>query len=142
MLPFIIVLGDNDDFLNLLGNNNCKNILEAKKQQGWTLYRSKSSLYWYITDKVKNLTKQFMIYNNPIIYLIVNFKSSNYLDSLISNYNMVTRDLHNLSNVLIIGFNYSPKIHMPMKQKVLEWIVQNNLLKIITYTDAENFDLN
>jgi len=50
---------------------------------------------WYLLDlnAVKNLTKQFMHFVHPRVYLIVNYKSQSYLDTINKNYQMIYQDI-------------------------------------------------
>jgi hypothetical protein len=136
MKPFIIVSGDAPEFLRSLLDTNPKVILDATKAQGWTLYQSDNFNYWIISDVVKNLTHQFIHYVNPIVYLICNFKTHNYLEILEQNIVLINRDLiksKTPEKILVIGFNYNQRMHNQMKRKVLEFCI----LHKIEYLDAD-----
>ena len=72
--PFIIVMGDTGEFRTRLSQEKPSKIINGARSQGWTLERTKSAIYWMLSDEVKNLTKQFMNFAHPHVYLIVNYK--------------------------------------------------------------------
>lgn len=133
-LPFIIILGDEKKlFLNRIVKN-LELVMDFYKKHGWGLYKDKNSIYWHLDDIVERLDNQFMIYNNPEIYYIVNYGSQNHYEQLLNKHKMVHNSIkHKKIKESVLSLNYSIKID-EMKNKVIDWCNNNN----IEYIDTDN----
>lgn len=134
-VQFIIVLGDEGEvFLNRI-RDKLEVVFDSIKQNGWTLYQSDTELYWYITNKVVNLNNQFMIFNNPKIYYIVNYGIQLHFKILEKCHKLVEHSFKKdyPEELVVIGMNYHKK--MENNRRIVEkWCKDHD----IRYIDIDS----
>ena len=149
---FIIVIGDTGEFTKALEHYKPRQVINGERQYSWKFVRTEKAFYWILGETVQNITRQFMNFVHPVIYLIINFKSSSYMESLEKGYKMVSDDLLEWrgntrirpTEIVVVGVNYDEKKGISkMKENVLRWCVEQkaNLDDIIiSYVDLENWN--
>lgn len=142
---FNILLGDSSEFVKSLQSNPDFSCIFSKDH--WILNKTTNNLFWIIGEEVTNLTHQFIIFKNPIIYIFFNYHVKNSLDIIQNFFSQVQRDLlsHQNKKYIIVGTNYQDvKSHKSLKKNILQWCISseskvgpNNLI----YSDLDDLHI-
>jgi len=133
-LPMMIILGDDqgvvlDQFKSKFGRALLSDPFKDRtSRHNWYFFKGESTLYWWLSDRNKSLSNQFMIFKNPIVVVIINYRyaEKNPIEKLNDVYKIVCDELlerHPLTRMLIIGYKFQKKLqtHRNFKKEVLSW---------------------
>lgn len=134
--PFYLILGDEQgNILDQLKRTIGRPLLSEpsrnkEKLHNWYLFKGDQGIYWWLKEGNSSLNHQFMIFKNPIIVIIINYRYSEKkpIEKLDDFYRIITQELvegnlHPNLKLMVIGYKFQKNLvtHRSYKKDILSW---------------------
>jgi hypothetical protein len=134
--PFYMILGDEqgvvlDQLKTVVGRPLLSEpTRDRRKLHNWYFFKGEEGIYWWLGEGNSSLNHQFMIFKNPIVVLVINYRYSEQepVEKLNDFYKIITKDLlegdnHPKLKIIVVGYKFQKNLttHRRYKKAILSW---------------------